>query len=61
MLYIVNGLLVSHRELVCLLFVAGCQLIFDTRHQIVIGGAADGPLDHIQPPGRVQINLQKQS
>lgn len=56
-----KSLLVSHGELVCLLFVAACQFIFDARHQIFIRGAADCPLDHIQPPGRVQLNLQQQA
>lgn len=55
----INGLLVSHGELVGLLFVAACQLILDAGHQIVIVGAPDRPLNNIQPPGRVQLDLDK--
>lgn len=44
-----------------LLFVAGRQLILDTGHKIVVIGAADCSLDNIQPPGRIQLNLGKES
>lgn len=52
-------LLVCHGELVGLLFVAGRQLILDAGHQVVISGAANCPLNNIQPPGRVQLDLEK--
>lgn len=52
-------LLVCHGELVDLMFV-GCQLILDTGHQIIVVGVPDGPLDNIQPPGRIQIDLEKE-
>lgn len=56
-----NTVLVSHGELAGLLFVAGCQLILDAGHQIVVIGAADCSLNNIQPPGRVQLDLDKES
>lgn len=46
-------LLVCHGELVGLLLVAAGQLILDPRHQVIISGAADRPLDDFQPPRRV--------
>lgn len=54
-----NSLLVCHGELVGLLFVAGRQLVLDAGHEIVVSGAADRPLDNIQPPGSVQVDLVK--
>lgn len=43
-----------------LLFVAGRKLILDAGHQIVVVGAADRPLDNIQPPGRIQLDLEEE-
>lgn len=57
--YKIDCLLVGHGELVCLLFVAGCQLVLDAGHQIVVVGAPDRLLDDIQPPGRFQLDLEK--
>lgn len=52
--------LVGHGELVGLLFVAGCELILDAGHQVVVVRAPDGPLDYIQPPGRIQLDLERE-
>lgn len=53
------SVLVSHGELAGLLLVAGRQLVLDAGHQVVIVGTADRPLNNIQPPGRVQTDLDK--
>lgn len=40
-----------------LLFVAARELVLDTGHQVVVVRAPDGLLDHVQPPGGVQVHL----
>lgn len=49
--------LVCHGELVRLLFVAACELVLDTSHQVVVVRAPDGLLDHVKPPRGVQLDL----
>lgn len=55
-----NCSLVGHGELLGLLFVAGCELILDAGHQVVVVRAPDRPLDYIQPPGRIQLDLERE-
>lgn len=43
-----------------LLFVAARELVLDARHQVVVVRAPDGPLDYVQPPGRVQLDLHRE-
>lgn len=43
-----------------LLFVAARELILDAGHQVVVVRAPDGPLDHVQPPRGVQLNLHRE-
>lgn len=54
-----TSLLVCHGEFMSLLFVAARQLVLHTQHKIIIIWAPDRPLDDIQPPGSVQLDLEK--
>lgn len=44
-----------------LLFVAARQLVLHAGDQVGVCGAADRPLDDLQPPGRVQVDLHRKS